>query len=79
MDYGQSILLDENTQMLGLLAIASMAGNLSMVMICYGPIIIQGLLICAWTSNDTSHVPGIYVKVIELVKKTGLLKKVSDN
>ena len=79
MDYVQSILLDENSQMLSLLMIASMANGLAMMMVCWGPIVIHGLLVCCWISNDMTHVTGFYVKAIEMVKKTGLLKKVSDN
>lgn len=77
MDYAQSILLDENTQMLGMLAIASSASALTII--CWAPVVIHGLLVCAWTSNDVTHVHGFYLKLIELVKKTGLLKRVSDN
>jgi len=77
MDYAQSILADENTQMLGLLAIAFSAGPFSLI--CWGPIVIQGALICAWISNDPTPVEGFYLKGIDLVKKTGLLKRVSDN
>ena len=48
-------------------------------MICWAPIIIHGALVCAWISNDLSNVSGVYVKVIEAVKKLGILKKVSDS
>lgn len=63
--------------MLGILSIASSAGSLAMI--CWAPIFIHAALVCAWISNDVTNVTGIYLKVIELVKKTGLLKKVSDN
>lgn len=62
--------------MLGMLAIASSAGPFSIV---WGPIVIHGALICAWISNDPTPVSGIYLKVIELFKKTGLLRRVLDN
>ena len=77
MDYAQSIIPDENMQMLSILMIAASAGPFSIV--CWAPIIIHGMLVCAWISNDVTHVSGLYLKVIELVKKTGLLKRVSDN
>mmetsp|Transcript_9289 Transcript_9289/g.11353 ORF Transcript_9289/g.11353 Transcript_9289/m.11353 type:complete len:125 (+) Transcript_9289:511-885(+) len=62
--------------MLGLLAIASTAGSLSLI--CWGPVAIHGLLVCAWISNDLTHVTGFYLKVIEMVKKTTILKRASD-
>lgn len=63
--------------MLGLLAIATSAGSLSLI--CWAPIAIHGALVCAWISNDTTHVTGFYLMVINLVKKTGILRRVSDN
>jgi len=50
MEYAQSIIVDENTQMLGFLAIASSAGKLGLI--CWMPIMIHGVLICAATSRD---------------------------
>jgi len=63
--------------MLGILSIASSSGSLSLI--CWAPIAIHAALVCAWISNDLTHVTGMFIKVIELVKKTGLLKRVSDN
>jgi hypothetical protein len=63
--------------MLGILSIASSAGSLSMI--CWAPIFIHAALICAWISNDVTHVSIIYLKVIEVMRKIGILKKVSDN
>lgn len=75
-EYLQSVVTDENIQMLGFLAIASSAGKLGLI--CWMPIMIHGALICAATARDQSHVTArIYTTVINLVK--GLLQKVSDN
>ena len=75
-EYLQSVVTDENIQILGFLAIASSAGKLGLI--CWMPIMIHGVLICAATARDQSHVTArIYTTVINLVK--GLLQKVSDN
>ena len=63
--------------MIGLLAIAATAGPFSLI--CWGPIAIHGALVCAWISNDTTHVSGIFLKIIEIFKKTGILRKVSNS
>ena len=77
MEYAQSILLDENTQMLAFLAVASSSGPLSLI--CWGPILIHGAMVCAWTANDLTHVSGLFVTIVNAVKKLGFLRKVSDN
>ena len=45
IDYFQSIVLDENVQMLGFLMIASTAGMFSLV--CWGPVFIHAALVCS--------------------------------
>ena len=45
IDYFQSVVLDENVQMLGFLMIASTAGMFSLV--CWGPVFIHAALICS--------------------------------
>ena len=47
IDYFQSVVLDENVQMLGFLMIASTAGMFSLV--CWGPVFIHAALICSKT------------------------------
>lgn len=76
MEYAQRVMLDENTQMLGILGIASSVGRFTLV--CWMPILIHGALTCAATARDQSHVTGIYLKVINMVQRFGL-QKVSDN
>lgn len=70
MDYAQRVMLDENTQLLGILGIASTVGRFSLM--CWMPLLIHGALICAATARDLSHVTGIYAKVISMVQKFGL-------
>ena len=70
-------MLDENTQMLGFLLIASSAGSFSLI--CWAPVMIHGAMTCAWTANDLTHVSGLYVTIVNAVKKLGFLQKVSDN
>ena len=74
VDYFQRVILDENTQCLGLLAIAS-SGSFSLV--CWAPIILHAALTCTWIANDQSHVAAPYSTVINMVKKTGLTDKVT--
>ena len=75
--YLQSIVLDENVQLLGFLGVASSAGSLSLI--CWGPIFIHAACVCVWIANDQSHVTGLYSKLIALVQKTGLIAKLSAN
>ena len=77
MDYVTSVILDENTQCLGLLAIASSSGSFSLI--CWSPIFLHAALICTWIANDQSHVTAPYTTIINLVKKTGLTDKVAAN
>ena len=63
--------------MLGFLAIASMAGSLSLI--CWMPIFLHAACVCVWIANDKSHVSGIYTTIIATVEKTGLIAKLSAN
>ena len=74
-EYLQSVVMDENVQMLGFLAIASSAGSLALI--CWGPIFLHAACVCVWIANDQSHVTGVYTKIIGAVQKTGLIGKLS--
>lgn len=50
MDYMKTVVMDENVQMLGFLAIASSAGSLSLI--CWAPIFLHAALVCVWITND---------------------------
>ena len=77
MAYAQSVVMDENMQCLGFLAIASMAGSLSLI--CWMPIFLHAACVCVWIANDKSHVAGVYATIIATVEKTGLIAKLSSN
>ena len=74
--YLQSVMMDENTQTIGFLMIASTSGSLGLM--CWMPVVIHAALTCAWIANDQSHVASLYAKVINVVKRVGL-QKVTDN
>ena len=75
MAYAQSVIPDENTQMLGFLAIGSTASSL----IGWSPLLVHGLLTIAATTRDKAHLTGMYSTVVSMVEKTGLPQKISDN
>ena len=75
MAYAQSVIMDENVQMLGFLAVASMAGSLALI--CWIPVFLHAACVCVWIANDKTHVTGVYTKVIGMVEKTGIIAKLS--
>ena len=75
MQYAQSVIPDENTQLLGFLAVGSTAGGL----IGWLPILVHALLTIAATVRDKSNVQGFYSTAVNMIEKTGLPQKISDN
>ena len=65
-EYMQTLVFEENFQLLGLLSVATMQGSL----IAFGPLVIHGLLVCAQITLHPEGVPSPISTVINL----GLIK-----
>ena len=74
-EFLQTLIVEENFQLVGLLAVASMQGSL----IAFAPLIIFGLLQCANITMNQTGMPGFIGKIVNIGFMKSQMAKVTQN